>query len=77
MILEPIQGETGVHPVPAELMAAVRAACDEHGALLILDEIQTGMGRTGTLWAYEQLGVHAGRDHGRQGPRRRAGDRRA
>ena len=57
VILEPIQGETGVHPVSAELMAAVRAACDEHGALLILDEIQTGMGRTGTLWAYEQLGV--------------------
>jgi predicted acetylornithine/succinylornithine family transaminase len=57
VILEPIQGETGVHPVSSELMAAVRAACDEHGALLILDEIQTGMGRTGTLWAYEQLGV--------------------
>ncbi len=57
VILEPVQGETGVHPVSAELMAAVRAACDEHGALLILDEIQTGMGRTGTLWAYEQLGV--------------------
>jgi acetylornithine/succinyldiaminopimelate/putrescine aminotransferase len=57
VILEPIQGETGVHPVSAELATAVRAACDEHGALLILDEIQTGMGRTGTLWAYEQLGV--------------------
>jgi acetylornithine/N-succinyldiaminopimelate aminotransferase len=57
VILEPIQGETGVHALPAELLAEVRAACDEHGALLIFDEIQTGMGRTGTLWAYEQLGV--------------------
>ncbi len=57
VIVEPIQGETGVHPLSAELLAAVRAACDAHGALLIYDEIQTGMGRTGTLWAYEQLGV--------------------
>jgi acetylornithine/succinyldiaminopimelate/putrescine aminotransferase len=57
VILEVIQGETGVHPMSAELLAGVRAACDEHGALLILDEIQTGMGRTGTLWAYEQVGV--------------------
>jgi acetylornithine/succinyldiaminopimelate/putrescine aminotransferase len=51
----------------AELLAGVRAACDEHGALLILDEIQTGMGRTGTLWAYEQSGVTPDVDHGRQG----------
>jgi acetylornithine/N-succinyldiaminopimelate aminotransferase len=57
VILEVIQGETGVHPLPAELLAEVRAACSEHRALLILDEIQTGMGRTGTLWAYEQMGV--------------------
>ena len=35
----------------------IRAACDEHGALLILDEVQTGMGRTGTLWAYERYDV--------------------
>ncbi|MDP9385748.1 MAG: aminotransferase class III-fold pyridoxal phosphate-dependent enzyme, partial [Actinomycetota bacterium] len=57
VVLEPIQGESGVHPVPPEVLRAVRAACDEHGALLILDEVQTGMGRTGTLWAYEQTGV--------------------
>jgi acetylornithine/N-succinyldiaminopimelate aminotransferase len=57
VMMEPIQGESGVHPVPAEVVAAAREACDRAGALLILDEIQTGMGRTGTLWAYEQLGV--------------------
>ncbi|MHB8241499.1 MAG: acetylornithine/succinylornithine family transaminase [Solirubrobacteraceae bacterium] len=57
VLLEPIQGETGVHELSEELMQAARAACDEHGAALIFDEIQTGMGRTGTLWAYEQTGV--------------------
>ena len=57
VLLEPIQGESGIHPVDPEVLYAARAACDEHGALLILDEIQCGMGRTGTLWAYEQLGV--------------------
>jgi len=57
VLLEPIQGESGVLPVPAEILADVRAACEDHGALLIFDEVQTGMGRTGTLWAYEQTGV--------------------
>ncbi|MBA2517106.1 MAG: acetylornithine/succinylornithine family transaminase [Solirubrobacterales bacterium] len=57
VFIEPIQGESGVHPLPAEVLTDVRAACDEHGALLIFDEVQTGMGRTGTLWAYEQTGV--------------------
>jgi acetylornithine/N-succinyldiaminopimelate aminotransferase len=57
VLLEPIQGETGIHPLPAELLAAARRACDRSGALLIFDEIQTGMGRTGTLWAYEQTDV--------------------
>jgi acetylornithine/succinyldiaminopimelate/putrescine aminotransferase len=52
-----VQGESGVHPVDADVLQAVRAACDEHGALLIFDEVQCGMGRTGTLWAYESLGV--------------------
>ncbi len=55
VMLEPIQGETGVHVISDELIAAARRACDEAGALLVLDEIQTGMGRTGSLWAYEQL----------------------
>jgi len=57
VLLEPIQGETGVHVLSQELLQAARSACDEHGAALIFDEIQTGMGRTGTLWAYEQTGV--------------------
>ncbi|MGH2834941.1 MAG: aspartate aminotransferase family protein [Solirubrobacteraceae bacterium] len=57
VILEPIQGETGVHVLSEELLSRAREACDTHGAMLIFDEIQTGMGRTGTLWAYEQAGV--------------------
>jgi acetylornithine/N-succinyldiaminopimelate aminotransferase len=57
VLLEPIQGETGVHVLSEELLSAARSACDEHGAALIFDEIQTGMGRTGTLWAYEHTGV--------------------
>jgi len=57
VLLEPIQGETGVHVLEHELLAAAREACDAHGAALIFDEIQTGMGRTGSLWAYEQTGI--------------------
>jgi acetylornithine/N-succinyldiaminopimelate aminotransferase len=57
VLLEPIQGESGIHPLDPGVLAAARKACDRHGALLILDEIQCGMGRTGTLWAHEQLGV--------------------
>jgi predicted acetylornithine/succinylornithine family transaminase len=57
VLLEPIQGESGVHVLSPEVLKAAREACDEHGAALIFDEIQTGMGRTGTLWAYEQMGV--------------------
>lgn len=53
VMLEPIQGESGVHPISEEMLRAAREACDEAGALLVFDEIQTGMGRTGTLWAYE------------------------
>jgi acetylornithine/N-succinyldiaminopimelate aminotransferase len=57
VLLEPVQGESGVHPLPAEVLRAARAACDRVGAALVFDEVQCGMGRTGTLWAYEQLGV--------------------
>jgi predicted acetylornithine/succinylornithine family transaminase len=57
VLVEPIQGESGVHVLSNETLAAARAACDEHGAALIFDEVQCGMGRTGTLWAYEQTGV--------------------
>ncbi len=57
VLLEPIQGEGGVLPLDEELLRAAREACDRAGAVLIFDEVQTGMGRTGTLWAYEQTGV--------------------
>jgi len=57
VLLEPIQGESGVNVLSEETLQAARAACDAHGAALIFDEVQCGMGRTGTLWAYEQTGV--------------------
>ena len=57
VLLEPIRGETGVHPLPDEALLAARDACDRVGAALVFDEVQTGMGRTGTLWAYEQTPV--------------------
>jgi predicted acetylornithine/succinylornithine family transaminase len=57
VLLEPIQGETGIHVLSDELLQAARDACDRTGAALIFDEIQTGMGRTGTLWGYEQTSV--------------------
>jgi acetylornithine/N-succinyldiaminopimelate aminotransferase len=57
VLIEVIQGESGVYPLSEETLLAARRACDEVGALLILDEIQTGMGRTGSLWAYEQTPV--------------------
>jgi acetylornithine/N-succinyldiaminopimelate aminotransferase len=57
VLLEPIQGETGIHVLSDDLLLAAREACDRTGAALIFDEIQSGMGRTGTLWAYEQTDV--------------------
>jgi acetylornithine/N-succinyldiaminopimelate aminotransferase len=57
VLIEPIQGESGIYPLGDETLLAAREACDEVGALLILDEIQAGMGRTGSLWAYEQTPV--------------------
>ena len=57
VLLEPIQGESGVHVLSEDCLQAARGACDEHGAALVFDEIQCGMGRTGTLWAYQQTGV--------------------
>ena len=57
VLLEPIQGETGIHVISDELLHAAREACDRTGAALVFDEIQSGMGRTGTLWAYEQTDV--------------------
>ncbi len=57
VMLEPIQGEAGVVPATAGFLRALRALCDERGLLLILDEVQTGVGRTGTMFAFEQAGV--------------------
>jgi predicted acetylornithine/succinylornithine family transaminase len=57
VLIEPIQGESGVYPIDDEALVAAREACDAAGALLIFDEIQTGMGRTGSMWAYEQTPV--------------------
>ncbi len=57
VVLEVVQGESGVHVVGDDVLRAAREACDAHGAALVFDEIQTGMGRTGSLWAYQQTGV--------------------
>ncbi len=57
VMLEPIQGEAGVVPATVDFLRALRALCDQRGLLLILDEVQTGVGRTGTLFAFEQAGI--------------------
>ncbi len=57
VIVEPVQGEGGVTPADDDFLAAIRRRCDETGALLIFDEVQCGVGRTGTLWAHEPFGV--------------------
>ena len=57
IVVEPIQGEGGYFPAPKSFLEGLRALCDEHGILLIADEIQSGMGRTGSWWAIEQMGV--------------------
>lgn len=57
VLCEPLQGEGGVRPLEEAYLKGIRELCDEHGLLLIFDEVQTGMGRTGSLFAYQQLGV--------------------
>ena len=57
VVLEPIQGEGGIIPATAEFLQGVRALCDKHNALLVMDEVQTGVGRTGKLYAYMNYGV--------------------
>jgi acetylornithine/N-succinyldiaminopimelate aminotransferase len=57
VVVEAVQGEGGIHPLESGLLEAARAACDEHGALLICDEIQCGLGRTGMLWGFEHAGI--------------------
>ena len=56
-IVEPVQGESGVHPASVEFLSRARQLCSERGALLIFDEIQCGVGRTGSFFAFEQFGV--------------------
>ncbi|UWR79181.1 aspartate aminotransferase family protein [Phaeobacter inhibens] len=57
ILIEPVQGEGGIRPVPDTEMKALRQICDEHGLLLILDEVQCGVGRTGKLFAHEWAGI--------------------
>lgn len=57
VILETIQGESGIHPADRSFLEGLRSLCDEHGMLLILDEIQCGMGRTGQMFAWQHYGV--------------------
>src|SRR5215213_4684408 len=56
-LVEPIQGEGGIRPATHEFLSGLRAACDEHDLMLVFDEVQCGVARTGTLYAYEQYGV--------------------
>jgi 4-aminobutyrate aminotransferase len=57
IIIEPIQGEGGFSPAPLSFLRELRALCDEHGILLICDEIQSGVARTGRMWAFEHAGI--------------------
>jgi 4-aminobutyrate aminotransferase len=57
IFVEPIQGEGGYHPIARGCLPALRALCDKHGILLVVDEVQSGMGRTGKMWAVEHYGV--------------------
>ncbi|MBT9581857.1 acetylornithine/succinylornithine family transaminase [bacterium] len=57
VVVEPIQGEGGVRPADREFLSGLRQLCDRHGALLIFDEVQCGLGRTGKLWAYQDYGI--------------------
>lgn len=56
-LVEPVQGEGGIRPASQEFMTGLRKACDEHDLMLVLDEVQCGVARTGTLYAYEQYGI--------------------
>src|SRR5262249_53914619 len=56
ILLEPVQGEGGVHPLGADTLAQARALADEHGALLVFDEVQTGVGRCGAFFAWQRYG---------------------
>jgi 4-aminobutyrate aminotransferase len=57
ILIEPVQGEGGYYPAPPAFLRALRTVCDEHGILLIADEVQSGFGRTGEMWAFEHAGI--------------------
>ncbi len=57
IMIEPVQGEGGIRPLPTQCLQGLRALCDKHGLLLIFDEVQCGMGRTGKLFAHEWAGI--------------------
>ncbi len=57
ILIEPVQGEGGYYPAPPAFLQALRAVCDRHGILLIADEVQSGFGRTGEMWAFEHAGI--------------------
>jgi 4-aminobutyrate aminotransferase len=57
IVIEPVRGEGGYNPAPLGFLREIRGICDEHGILLIADEVQTGFGRTGAMWAFERAGV--------------------
>ncbi|MDX6585523.1 MAG: 4-aminobutyrate aminotransferase, partial [Solirubrobacterales bacterium] len=57
ILIEPVQGEGGYNPAPAAFLQGLRAICDEHGILLIADEVQSGYARTGMMWAFEHAGI--------------------
>ena len=57
VLIEPVRGEGGYNPAPASFLRGLRALCDEHGILLIADEVQTGFGRTGRMWGFEESGI--------------------
>ena len=76
IIIEPVQGEGGFYPVPTSFIKAIRDICDQHGILLIADEVQTGFARTGKLFAMEHHGVAADLVTMAQGSWRRLPDRR-
>jgi 4-aminobutyrate aminotransferase len=57
VLIEPVQGEGGYYPAPPAFLQTLRAVCDQHGILLIADEVQSGFGRTGEMWAFEHAGI--------------------
>ena len=57
ILIEPVQGEGGYDPAPPAFLRGLRALCDAHGILLILDEVQSGYGRTGRMWGFEHAGI--------------------